>query len=343
VLFDQFLPYKILLLPARKSDLSAMKLKVSEMSIRSSSNEIKSPVTNGDIEYIEEIKSVKIIDLYQKEFGADVERFFENLSSIQIFRCLDSGYEFFYPFSLEGDPNFYAELYSIRGHQLSTDSDEKWEHMYSRKAIISPGNLLDIGAGNGNFLSMMESKTTSCTGLETNEFGNNICKERGFKVFDESIEVHADNHREFYDTVTAFQVLEHVADVASFLSSILKVLKKNGTLILSVPNNDSFLRYLKKELPLNMPPHHVGRWNRNSLEAIAKYFNLSLQGVEFEPLQKPNIGWYQSTMENNFLPKSKWVRRFYYWFGGSRYFKDYLTNNLDDIKGHTILAIYTNN
>lgn len=46
-----------------------------------------------------------------------------------------------------------------------------------------------------------------------------------------------------FDVVTFFQVLEHIADVHSFLTSALLTLKTGGKVILAVPNNEPY--YLK--------------------------------------------------------------------------------------------------
>lgn len=51
--------------------------------------------------------------------------------------------------------------------------------------------------------------------------------------------------------------MEHISDVASFIKACILLTKPGGYIILSVPNNDAFVG--AQELPLNMPPHHVGR------------------------------------------------------------------------------------
>ena len=37
---------------------------------------------------------------------------------------------------------------------------------------------------------------------------------------------------------------------------------------------------------LNLPPHHAGLWNKNSLKSLGKIFPLELEVLEFEPLEE---------------------------------------------------------
>lgn len=94
--------------------------------------------------------------------------------------------------------------------------------------------------------------------------------------------------------VCSFQVLEHIADVKSFIESSLKALKKGGRLVVAVPNNDVlFFKYRNlrfqnnhylKTLLLNLPPHHMGLWNPRSIVNLASIYNLKLEALFKEPL-----------------------------------------------------------
>jgi SAM-dependent methyltransferase len=200
--------------------------------------------------------------------------------------------------------------------------------------------ILDVGAGDGTFIKRAASIAATVTGIETSPFGVNAGRAAGLQVYQHTIAEHAGKFAASYDLVTAFQVLEHVADVKEFLGSISKACKPGGTIVLSVPNNDSFVG-MQSDLPLNMPPHHVGRWNRGSLEALPRYFDWDLLSIDTEPLQQANLEWYQSWLESRYLPDSRIVRSLYYRAGLGRYVKRFISEQAHTILGHTILATFS--
>jgi SAM-dependent methyltransferase len=122
-------------------------------------------------------------------------------------------------------------------------------------------------------------KTKNITGIELNSYTANISRQEGLEIFDELIEDHAARRPEYYDVITSFQVLEHVFDVKNFIEFSLKALKPGGKLILSVPNNEPyFLRHNIYET-LNLPPHHMGLWNREVFQKLDQLFPMVLKDV----------------------------------------------------------------
>ena len=87
---------------------------------------------------------------------------------------------------------------------------------------------------------------------------------------------------EFFDTVCAFQVLEHVYDVKGFLNAALRLLKKGGKLMIGVPNNEPFIRRYEKYNAFNLPPHHVGLWNKAAFERLCPFFGIKLKEYEYD-------------------------------------------------------------
>ncbi len=247
----------------------------------------KSPITGKDNVLLEkEIPSSFLIDGYKREFGINVEKFFKNIKTVCLYRCLDTGYRFFAPFAIAGDDSFYQELQKFPWYYM----DEKWEHGIASQFIKKNDKVLEIGCARGDFLKKVSGNGSTAEGLEMNSDALLECKKRGLAVYSDSIETFSHKKELYYDVVCSFQVLEHVPDVKSFLEASLAVLKQGGLMIVSVPNNDCLI-FTDDSTILNMPPHHMGRWNINSLISLQNHFGIEVERIYFEPLQEYHLGY----------------------------------------------------
>ena len=103
-----------------------------------------------------------------------------------------------------------------------------------------------------------------------------------------------------------FQVLEHVAEPKKFLNSLIKLIKPGGKLIIAVPNGECFAKYSKNNL-LDLPPHHMTRWSRETFESLTSIFSLKVLRFRFEPLAKYHVDWYINTQLSR-LPKLRIIK-----------------------------------
>jgi len=241
---------------------------------------VKCPLNNStNIKLERSIKTALIIDKWQKD-GIDVSRFFVNLDEIKLYRCLEYDYKFYYPFNLEGDNQFYQDLQKFSWYYM----DWKWEYEQALRQVLPGDKVLEIGCGQGDFIKKLKDNNINAIGLEFNDQAIEKCRAKGLIVAKQTIEEHASGNQAVYDVVCSFQVMEHIANINSALTASLGVLKKGGKLIISVPNNDSFLGKDKFNL-MNLPPHHQGLWNENSLKNLEKIYPLKLEKIYLEPLQ----------------------------------------------------------
>lgn len=299
---------------------------------------IHSPITGNRGIKINELSCKLIASAYQRSFGIDVSKYLPAQEEICTYRCPDSDLGFFGPNVVAGPPSFYEELYSKPHSDWAYQSD-KWEFRTARALIARNDQVLDVGCGSGSFLEMIRNDVKGATGLETSHHAIQGASSKGLTVFAESVFQHKINAANKYDALTLFQVLEHVDSPVEFLKGCIDVLRPGGTLIVSVPNNDFFIKDCSY-LPLNLPPHHVTLWGRASLKYLPKILPLDLISIECEPLQTDNIGWYQSVMEERYIPKNWLIRRLYHRLGASNIVRKYLTEQHESISGHTILAAY---
>lgn len=301
---------------------------------------VRSPITGSKNIYLEKtIKTSFIIEEYKKfEMNIDVSKYFKNTTEIFVYRCLDTGYRFYYPFNTNGDSKFYEDLEKFSWYYM----DWKWEHEIASNIIKPKDRVLETGCGRGSFLRKMQQKGVDCIGLELNENAISFSQSKKLKILSESIQNHAKKNHEKYDVVCSFQVVEHIAKIKEFLQASIDALKPGGKFIVSVPNNDSFI-IRENKLILNMPPHHMGMWNLNSLISIQKNFNLRIDKVFFEPLQSYHLGYAILYLHERL--SSKLLRKYHFLspliHKIARPFLRFCAREISEyIPGHTIIAIY---
>lgn len=99
--------------------------------------------------------------------------------------------------------------------------------------------ILDIGCGDGNFSVLLKeaSGAKEVYGIEISEKGVESAKSNGVKAYqldiDEDDFPFEDN---YFDTIFAGEVIEHLFDPDHFLDEIYRTLREEGLLVLSTPN-----------------------------------------------------------------------------------------------------------
>ncbi len=125
-----------------------------------------------------------------------------------------------------------SRLYqSVRNRTLA----QKLELINSRQA---KGGLLDIGCGTGEFLNVVKGDGWSVRGIEPGDRARQSAIDNyGLDVRPE--EALNEVGSETMDVITMWHVLEHVPDLKGRLEELKKILKKDGLLIVAVPNRNS--------------------------------------------------------------------------------------------------------
>ena len=98
------------------------------------------------------------------------------------------------------------------------------------------GNILDIGAGTGDFLSVVKENGWNTIGVEPSEKAKAIAKKKGVSFVDQTSELENNS----LDVITMWHVLEHVPNLDNQIKELKRLLKPNGSLIIAVPNFKSF-------------------------------------------------------------------------------------------------------
>jgi SAM-dependent methyltransferase len=276
------------------------------------------------------IPTKKIIEAYKNVFDINVEEYLDKYEEIYLCEDRETGLKYFYPDDIAGQGKFYEILENFDWYYQSN----KWEFKEARK-VIKNGSLLELGSGNGDFLmSLNSSPNIQKRGLEHNLKAISICKDRGLDVdiFDLK-----DLPKNSLDYIVSFQVLEHISKPREFFEDSFRLLKKGGKLIVGVPNTNSLIFYPFSDsyfengsLLLNLPPHHMGWWNKKSIRKYGKQFGFKTKSLKIEPISFFRFGLVSSNMgvlfRSHLFSKimHKLLKRFYPYF----------------LEGETILIVF---
>jgi SAM-dependent methyltransferase len=298
--------------------------------------ELKSPVTYSD--HITRLRSFdveKIKALYLNETRVDVSRFFNGLTEIGLYQCNDTGYRFYYPFSIYGDDRFYQDLHELNSWYYQ---DNRWEHPLAMGYLKPADKILEIGSGDGFFIKLCKKNfINDIKGLELNTAAAAKATKEGNTIINETIQDHSAKHAGEYDVVCNFQVLEHIVDIRSFLEASLAVLKKGGKMIIAVPNNNPYLFEWDDYHTLNLPPHHAGLWNKDVFKKLETVFGIKIIHAHTEPLGEMKH-WFAVKIDH--LKKTNPFKAFLLSLIPGFMYKAYIKNNRDTIEGRNILMVF---
>ncbi len=100
------------------------------------------------------------------------------------------------------------------------------------------GKLLDVGCAFGYFVKFMKENGFDVYGIDVSEYAISRCKE--IKSCRNNFFVHNLKNKlpfkkNYFDVITAFDVIEHIKEYKTAVKNLVEVLNKNGILIISTP------------------------------------------------------------------------------------------------------------
>ena len=264
-----------------------------------------SPLVPGaPVRLLSRIPASRLIADWMNSLEIDIGGLLRGIREILLFRCQASQVDFFMPPEAAGTPGFYEELRKFDWYYMA----DKWEFTEALRDLAGKQRILEVGSGTGLFVERAgkELKGAWVQGIEFNESAVSQAREKNLPVVQMDLD-ELGRRGETFDAVCGFQVLEHVHHARELLTAMIKVLEPGGVLILSVPNRDSFLRHQYNLL--DMPPHHMTRWNAEALSYLSRIFPLRLLGLRYEHLAPYHISGFVAAYGEYFGAKVPFLRR----------------------------------
>jgi SAM-dependent methyltransferase len=143
----------------------------------------------------------------------------------------------------EQSERYYAHAYDHGSYVSFADAEEVrgWisrHRLDEISGVARPGRWLDVGCSTGDFLAACAAEPgVEAEGIDISEKAARRAQERGLRAHQSRVEEF--EPRAPYDTVTAFDVLEHVRDPHAFLSHLHGWMVPEGVLALTLPDVSS--------------------------------------------------------------------------------------------------------
>ncbi|NTW33394.1 MAG: class I SAM-dependent methyltransferase [Bacteroidetes bacterium] len=137
-------------------------------------------------------------------------------------------------------------------------------------------SILDIGCASGEFLNLFKLKGWKTKGIEPNSNARNFAKkEYNLDVIDEN-DIN-DVSNESIDVITMWHVLEHVSDLNQRMLDLKRILKKDGYLIIAVPNCTSYdAEYYRNFWAAYDVPRHLYHFTPETMQTLVEKYKFSI-------------------------------------------------------------------
>ncbi len=260
--------------------------------------------------------------MYFNRFKYEIKK---DIDYIGVNECKNCGLIYFDP-TIVGDSNFYLSLHKKMDEYYP---DEKIEFNIAASHIHDGYKVLEIGAGVGMFYNKIKDRCTDYLGIEISVEAVEKAKKKNINIQLTNLENVSKEHKGYYDLVVSFQVMEHIQidQLHDTFVTSLECINENGFLIMSVPSNDSYLRFLSNAT-LNLPPHHQTRWSDKTFKKMEKNFNCKLIKIYHEKLKEDNYHeWFRAYSKNKLSNKNKYIDNRYLFNKGIAYFDKTLNYN----------------
>jgi len=233
-------------------------------------------------------------------------------SSCRLCLCHACGFGFTDPY-VAGDGKFYELAF-----ERAVYPSDKWDFRRAIRAFgdhaIQPGRLLEVGAGFGFFLDMLRGHLTDRPAIVATEFGLpalEALRGKGIEARQQDLRA---LDAEPFDVLCAFQVVEHLDDLAGLAAAMKRLIVPGGYAMITVPNAALIRFNAENGSLLDMPPNHIGTWSPGALERLGK--NAGMQVVELDTEPASLAEFIQNDIAYSYLRRAQlpgslahWSRR----------------------------------
>lgn len=164
---------------------------------------------------------------------------------------------------------------------------------YSKSKIQTPNSetkkILDIGCGTGDFLIACKNANFEVVGVEPNKNARGITnsklqnlnpqtKNQNKQLFENTQKLLEDKIK--FDVITMWHVLEHVPNLTEYISQLKELLQPNGTILIAVPNYNSYdAKYYKEFWAAFDVPRHLWHFSKKAIKSLFEKEEMKVEKI----------------------------------------------------------------
>jgi 2-polyprenyl-3-methyl-5-hydroxy-6-metoxy-1,4-benzoquinol methylase len=162
--------------------------------------------------------------------------------------------------------------------------------------------ILDVGAGEGKFLSSLNSNIFKKYGIELDKKSYEICRKKRLTVYNEDI-LKKDFKKEKFTIITLWHVIEHIPNPEKLFKKLSAILENDGRIIIATPNIESKGFEMAKAKWFHMDaPRHIMLFSELGIEKITKKTGFSIESIQSERFEFPlDLFWSMKQSGKNLL------------------------------------------
>lgn len=170
-----------------------------------------------------------------------------------------------------------TQEFSYADELVETGLNEKIEFLlyslfYKLTRIIPKtrnGKALDVGCGIGMYLQVLKKNNWKVYGVDTNLLAVKLAKEKfGLDIVNTDL-IKTSFPTEYFDLVTFWHSFEHMPNPTRIIKEVYRILKKNGRLMIAVPNFTSIeAQIFRERFAFLGVPFHLYHFTPRTLRMI---------------------------------------------------------------------------
>lgn len=150
---------------------------------------------------------------------------------------------------------------------------------------------IDVGAGEGGFLKTVNAKER--IGVEVSSSGRKMMKNVGLKTLSDKQFLKVKDLKA--DVISFWHVLEHVDNPWKYLEAARRNLKKNGKIIIGIPNFKSLEFYFAKKYWFHLQPQfHLWHFSPTSFKNVLGQAGFTIKNIDYWSVEHHPTGVLQS-------------------------------------------------